>query len=102
VRHHVLADERIRTAVDSALEQAIEEQRIVGAVVLASLSGRLVYERAAGLADREAKRPTRYDTIFRWASLTKARPAHTSQSGLKDLRRSFIAAMKDSTSSSSL
>jgi len=30
VRHHVLVDERIRTAVAFALERAIEEQRIVG------------------------------------------------------------------------
>jgi CubicO group peptidase (beta-lactamase class C family) len=72
VRHDVLADQRIRTAVDSVLDKAIDEQRIVGAVVLVSLSGHLVYERATGYADREARRPTRPDTIFRWSSLTKA------------------------------
>ncbi len=72
MQHHVRGDERIRKALDSALDMAIEERRIVGAVVLASLSGHLIYERAAGYADREAGTPTRPDTIFRWASLTKA------------------------------
>lgn len=63
---------RLEATVDAVLEKAIAEKQIVGAVVLASLAGRRVYERAAGFADREARIPARPNTVFRWASLTKA------------------------------
>jgi CubicO group peptidase (beta-lactamase class C family) len=59
-------------SLDAVLDTAIGEKRIVGAVVLVSISGRTVYERAAGFADREARTPVRPNTIFRWSSLTKA------------------------------
>lgn len=62
----------LQELVDAVLDEAIAEKRIVGAVVLVSLGGRRVYERAAGFADREARTPARPHTIFRWASLTKA------------------------------
>jgi CubicO group peptidase (beta-lactamase class C family) len=71
MNHHAMADSRVREAVDAVVDEAIQAKRIVGAQVLVSLEGRPVYERAAGLADREAKTPVRPDTIFRWASLTK-------------------------------
>jgi CubicO group peptidase (beta-lactamase class C family) len=60
-----------RSRVDAAIDRAIAEQRIVGAVVLVSQDGKLVYQRAAGLADREAKRPMQIDTVFRFSSVTK-------------------------------
>lgn len=44
---------------------------IVGAVVLVARDGEIVYERAAGFADREAGKPVERDTLFRLASLTK-------------------------------
>jgi CubicO group peptidase (beta-lactamase class C family) len=53
------------------LDKAIAEERIVGAVVLVSREGKLVYHRAVGLADREASTPMREDTIFRYASVSK-------------------------------
>lgn len=59
--------ERLNTVID----QAIDEQRIVGAVVLVSEHGELVYQRAAGFADREAQRPMTLDTIFRLSSVSK-------------------------------
>lgn len=61
----------LQTRVDAVIDQAIAEQRIVGAVVLVSVDGKVVYQRAAGLADREAGRPMRRDTVFRLASVTK-------------------------------
>jgi CubicO group peptidase (beta-lactamase class C family) len=61
------ATSRIDTAIDSALK----EQRIVGAVVLVSRDGKLVYQRAAGFADREANRPMQMDALFRFSSVTK-------------------------------
>jgi CubicO group peptidase (beta-lactamase class C family) len=57
--------------LDRVIDTAIEEGRIVGAVVLVRQNGEPAYERAAGLADREAGRAMRLDTIFRHASLTK-------------------------------
>jgi CubicO group peptidase (beta-lactamase class C family) len=58
-------------ALDRALDSALAEQRLVGAVLLVSQEGEPVYQRAAGLADREAGTPVRMDTLFRYASLTK-------------------------------
>jgi CubicO group peptidase (beta-lactamase class C family) len=57
--------------LDAVLDKAIAEKRIVGAVVLVSLAGDDVYERAAGFADREARTPAHPNTVFRWSSLTK-------------------------------
>ena len=62
-------DARLR--IDAAIERAITEKRIVGAVVLVSHDGKLVYQRAVGLADREAKRPMQLDTVFRLSSVSK-------------------------------
>ena len=47
------------------------ERRIVGTVVLVAHDGRLIYRRAAGLADREAGRPMDEQLVFRLASFTK-------------------------------
>lgn len=62
---------RRATALDQAIDKALAEQRIVGAVVLVSQDGQPVYRRAAGLADRETGQPVRIDTLFRYSSLTK-------------------------------
>jgi CubicO group peptidase (beta-lactamase class C family) len=59
------------SAIDGAIDQALADTRIVGAVVLVARDGRIVYRRAAGLADREAGTPMREDAVFRLASLTK-------------------------------
>jgi len=40
--------------VDAAIDRALAERRIVGAVVLVARDGALVHRRAAGYADREA------------------------------------------------
>jgi len=61
----------IKTGLDAVLDQAITDRKIVGGVLIVSLRGERVYERAVGYADREARRNTETDTIFRWASLTK-------------------------------
>lgn len=57
--------------IDAAIDQALADARIVGAVVLVARDGRIVYRRAAGLADREAGTPMREDAVFRLASLSK-------------------------------
>ncbi|NYT64915.1 beta-lactamase family protein [Alcaligenaceae bacterium] len=57
--------------VDTVIDQAMADQRIVGTVVLVVKDGELVYQRAAGLADREQNIAMQEDAIFRYASLTK-------------------------------
>jgi CubicO group peptidase (beta-lactamase class C family) len=57
--------------LDRVFETAIVERRIVGGVILVMLDGELVYQRAAGLADREEGRAMTTDAIFRLASITK-------------------------------
>nr|WP_321466352.1 serine hydrolase domain-containing protein [uncultured Desulfobulbus sp.] len=57
--------------LDAAVNHAIEEGTVVGTVVVVLRDGTMVYHRAAGFADREAGRPMREDTLFRFASLSK-------------------------------
>jgi CubicO group peptidase (beta-lactamase class C family) len=60
--------QRLNIAVDRALTQ----KRIVGAVVIVMREGKVIYHRAAGYLDREAKMPMSEDAIFRLASSSKA------------------------------
>ncbi|PDT17522.1 serine hydrolase [Rhizobium sp. J15] len=58
-------------AVDAVITNALDEKRLVGAVVLVARDGEIVHRRAGGLADREKGLAMREDTIFRLASITK-------------------------------
>lgn len=58
-------------AIDAAITNALDEKRLVGAVVLVARDGEIVHRRAAGLADRENGQAMREGTIFRLASITK-------------------------------
>ena len=60
-----------RSRIDAVIDRAITEKRLVGTVVLISHDGKLVYQRAAGLADRESKRPMQLDSVFRLSSVSK-------------------------------
>ncbi|QVN18057.1 serine hydrolase domain-containing protein [Burkholderia pyrrocinia] len=64
-------DAALRHRLDDALDRALADERMVGAVVLVARDGELCYARAAGLADREAGTPMREDALFRLASVTK-------------------------------
>lgn len=64
-------DADLSAPIDRAIDQALAEQRIVGAVVLVAEAGRMTYRRAAGLADREAAEPMKEDSLFLLASITK-------------------------------
>lgn len=57
--------------VDAVLDAWVQSERIVGAVVLVARDGEVVYQRAAGHADRERGLPVTGRTIFRLASMTK-------------------------------
>jgi CubicO group peptidase (beta-lactamase class C family) len=61
----------LKQKVDAVIDKAIAEDRIVGAVVLVSQDGKLVYERAAGLADKESRKPMQLDAQFRLSSVSK-------------------------------
>lgn len=61
----------LAAAVDAALDSAVAEGRIAGAVALVSRAGAPAYARAVGLAEIESNRPMTEDTIFRASSLTK-------------------------------
>lgn len=58
-------------AINAAIDSALDEKRLVGAVVLIAQDGDVVVRRAAGLADRERNIAMREDAVFRLASLTK-------------------------------
>jgi len=64
-------DRQISRRLDSAIDSALEEKRLVGTVVLVAQEGSIAYSRAAGMADRENSVPMRTDTIFRLSSVTK-------------------------------
>ncbi len=57
--------------VDAAVDSAIKEKRLVGAVVAVMKEGELAHFKAYGLADREAGRAMKEDAIFRLASISK-------------------------------
>ncbi len=57
--------------IDRVVGKAISEKRIVGAVVIVSRNGKVLYDKAAGLTDRERNLAMRNDAVFRLASMTK-------------------------------
>ncbi len=61
----------LRERVHSAVQRALDEQRLVGAVVLVARDGALLHRQAAGFADRESARPMAVETVFRLASVSK-------------------------------
>ncbi|MBY2989335.1 serine hydrolase domain-containing protein [Rhizobium leguminosarum] len=62
---------RLEKLLDAVLDDAISREKIVGAVLLVSKNGELIYERACGMSDRENNIPMQVDAIFRLSSLTK-------------------------------
>lgn len=58
--------------IDDAIEAAIEDGEIPGAVALIVRNGRTAYYEAFGLADIDSGTPMTTDSIFRIASMTKA------------------------------
>ena len=60
-----------KARIDAALKAMIADGRAAGTSALIWQDGREVYFGAAGMADREAKRPMRRDTIAQIYSMTK-------------------------------
>ncbi|WP_342648770.1 serine hydrolase domain-containing protein [Pseudomonas sp. REB1044] len=63
--------ESLSTLVDHSIDKALEEQRIVGAVVMVAKDGQVLYRRASGKLDREGDTAMREDAIFRLSSVSK-------------------------------
>src|ERR1700722_485151 len=66
-----MSDGAMAKALDAVLDEAVAAKKIVGGVVMIARDGERAYERAFGMADREAGTPVKLDTIFPFASLTK-------------------------------
>ncbi|MDR9364284.1 MAG: serine hydrolase domain-containing protein [Balneolaceae bacterium] len=66
-----MSDERL-SRIDEMILNAIDQNQIPGAAALVARDGEIVYKKAFGMADNEAGRELRTDTIFRIASQTKA------------------------------
>ncbi|WP_321784173.1 serine hydrolase domain-containing protein [Paraburkholderia sp. J94] len=69
--HPDAASAQLSARVHEVVRRALDERRLVGAVVLVAQGGELIHGEAAGLADRERARPMRVDTLFRLASVSK-------------------------------
>ena len=59
-------------AIDAALSRATEAGEIAGAVAMATTASGMIYQACIGTADRASGAPLRPDSIFRYASMTKA------------------------------
>ncbi|WP_054688443.1 serine hydrolase domain-containing protein [Pantoea stewartii] len=66
-----LAPAKFEAAMDAVIDHAINSQRVVGTTVMVAQAGKLIYQRAAGWADREQNKAMSVDAIYRLASLTK-------------------------------
>lgn len=58
--------------IDRFMQSYVDAGKVAGAVGLVLRDGDVVYERAVGWSDREARRPMTTDAIFRIASQSKA------------------------------
>lgn len=65
------ADAALTQRLDTVLDKAVSEGRIVGAVLMVARQGQVVYARAVGMADVEKAVPMNMDTRFRLASMSK-------------------------------
>lgn len=61
----------ITQRIDATVQSAINEKRLVGAVIAVMQDGQLAHFKAYGQADREAGRAMQEDAIFRLASISK-------------------------------
>ncbi|UYY86033.1 serine hydrolase domain-containing protein [Alcaligenes sp. SMD-FA] len=57
--------------VQTIAQQALDQGRLVGAVVLVARDGKLNHHQAYGWADHESRRAMTVDTVFRLASVSK-------------------------------
>jgi CubicO group peptidase (beta-lactamase class C family) len=61
----------LSSRVDAAAQSALDEKRIVGAVITVMIDGEIAHRKSYGYADREAGVPMKENAIFRLASISK-------------------------------
>jgi len=66
-----MSSERL-ARIDNMIQQAVDSNWIAGATAFIARDGKIVYDKAFGVSDFEAKTPMHSDNIFRIASQTKA------------------------------
>lgn len=66
-----ISSERL-VRIDNMIRQAVDSNWIAGAVGFISRDGKIIYDKAFGVSDPEARTPMQTNTIFRIASQTKA------------------------------
>ena len=66
-----MSSERL-ARIDNMIQQAVDSSWIAGATAFIARDGKIVYDKAFGVSDLEAKTPMQTDNIFRIASQTKA------------------------------
>lgn len=69
--HAGVAPEQLSASIQATVQRALDERRLVGAVVLVARDGALIHRQAAGWADRESGRTMAADAVFRLASVSK-------------------------------
>ncbi len=65
-----MSSERL-TQVDRYFQEQVDEEHVAGATVLIARKGKIVYLKAFGHSDREAKKTMETNAVFRLASMTK-------------------------------
>ena len=65
-----LSSERLER-IASAIQKSVDDGRIAGGVSLVARHGKIAYFQAVGMADRDAHKPMRTDSIFRICSMSK-------------------------------
>ncbi|HZO98739.1 MAG TPA: serine hydrolase domain-containing protein [Terriglobia bacterium] len=65
-----LSSERLER-IGSVIQRGIDDGRLAGGVSLVARHGKIAYLKAFGMADKDAKKPMRTDSIFRICSMSK-------------------------------
>ena len=65
-----LSSERLER-IGGTIQKSVDDGRIAGATSLVARHGRIAYFKAFGMADRDAKKPMRTDSLFRICSMSK-------------------------------
>ena len=68
---HSTPHQHLSAPIQAAVQQALDDRRLVGAVILVARDGELIHQQAAGFADRESARPMSLEAVFRLASVSK-------------------------------
>ncbi|WP_413739024.1 serine hydrolase domain-containing protein [Sodalis sp. RH21] len=69
--HRGVPPAQLSARIQSVVQQALDDRRLVGAVVLVARDGQPIHQQAAGFADRESAQPMVLETVFRLASVSK-------------------------------